>query len=377
MKTAKIARVAWIPTHDPQCYESATELNAALDEFGRLPLYMGNLMTRAKQLGAMDAYVAVNDYRKEVARWNPTASVGLCSAANVPTTAPTDNATDTLPPTGIDTTDTVSVGLTVEGPITVDSPVTVADSSSACDGRSPFTRFWLMRYARETNEWILEDFARSQDGTTSAELTPRQPGEHRVNYFGYCGTNDRRNGSADFSVPGLDITAGPSATTATGTSAVRTYAIVDTAAKRVPVRGDATHAIIEPEVVSTWLGGDQNPTRQGTVTARVNGGAWTVLSTRFATVVPVGSDKTGIETDIVGIATATQTVVDVTDTTTSTTSTTSMMKTTPPTTAPATATSIDPAVASTDTTGDATIWVILGLFGVAAAAVFLARLRLL
>jgi hypothetical protein len=54
-----------------------------------------------------------------------------------------------------------------------------------------------------------------------------------------------------------------------------------------------------------------------------------------------------------------------------------MMKTTPPTTAPATATSIDPAVASTDTTGDATIWVILGLFGVAAAAVFLARLRLL
>ena len=374
MKAAKIARGAWIPTHDPSCYESATELNAALDEFGRLPLYMGNLMTRAKALGAMDAYVAVNDYRKEVARWNPTASVGLCSAASAP-----DTTIDTLPSTGIDTTDTVSVELTVEGPIAVDSPVTVADNSAACDGRSPFTRFWLMRYASDTNEWVLEDFARSQDGTTSAKLTPQQPGEHRVGYFGYCGTKDRRNGSADFTVPGLDITAGPSATTATGTSAARTYAIVDTAATKVPVRGDATHVIIEPEVVSTWLGGDQNPTRQGTVTARMNGGAWTVLSSRFATAVPVGTDATGIETDIVGIATATRTVVRVTDTTTTTTTTTNTASAPTSTAAGAEATPTPEALAteSTNATGDATIWVILGLFGLAAAAVFLARLRLL
>lgn len=390
VKAADIARTAWIPTHDPSCYQSDTELNAALDEFGRLPLYMGNLMTRAKDLGAIDAYVTVNDVRKEVARWNPSRSVSLCSATTTTSTSTApDPATETSTPESSTTTTTVPrprsnvdtngsrpVPLTTTGPFAVDTALTASDDSAACDGRSPSTRFWLMRYDETLLEWVVEDFARPKDAATSAQLTPSQPGEHRVEYFAYCGTQDVRSGAADVQVPGLDITAGPTATTAVGASTTPIYAIVSNASPSVTVRGDATHVIVEPQAAIEWL--DGSPT--GTVTLRAAGGPWAVLSTRFATIVPVGNDTVGLEVDVVGTDKARTITVNVVDTTTTTIDTTT---TTDPSItsetgwsayAPANTAMIEE---STGEGGDATLWVILGLVGLAAAAVFLARLRLL
>lgn len=368
VKAAEIARGAWIPSHDPSCYDSDTELNAALDEFGRLPLYMGNLMARAKELGAIDAYVAVNDLRKEVARWNLSRSVALCSAPTTTTTLPT------LPKSNVDTNGARPVTLTTTGPFAVDTAFTAADESAPCDGRSPSTRFWLMRYDATLLDWVVVDFARPDDAGTSTPLTPRQPGEHRVEYYAYCGTQDIRSGTADVTVPGLDVTAGPSATTVADSAPTPVYAIVSNASPSVTLRGDATHVIVEPQAAVEWL--DGSPT--GTVTLRVDGGPWAVLSTRFATIVPAGNDDAGIEVDVVGGKQARNLTVNVVDTTTTTTASPASTTATPTTGWSAYAPP-DTAVAdgSSGSGGDATLFVILGLVGLAAAAVFLARLRLL
>ena len=391
VKAAEIARGAWIPAHDPSCYASDTELNAALDEFGRLPLYMGNLMTRAKELDDIDAYVAVNDYRKEVARWNPSQSVSLCSAttttaASTTTTgdSPSETTTESTvestttttvaprPKSNVDTNGARPVTLATKGPFAVNTPLTASDESAACDGRSRYTRFWLMRYDEALTEWVVADFVRSDDAETTAELTPLEPGEHRVEYFAYCGTEDIRSGVADVSVPGLDVTAGPTATTATSSEATAIYAIVSNASPSVTVRGDATHVIIEPQAAVEWL--DGAPT--GTVTARVNEGPWAALSTRFATIVPVGSEARGIEVDVVGTKETNRITVNVVDTTTTTIEATTTTAVTGDASSNAPGQTVVVEESSGDG-GDATIWVILGLVGLAAAAVFLARLRLL
>ena len=367
VKAAEIARDAWIPAHDPSCYQSDTELNAALDEFGRLPLYMGNLMTRARDIDAINAYVTVNDIRKEVARWNPSRSVALCTAPSTTTTLPS------LPKSNVDTNGSRPVSLTTTGPYAVDTALTASDESAPCDGRSPSTRFWLMRYDETALEWVVEDFARPKDAATTAQLTPSQPGDHRVEYFAYCGTEDIRSATSDFTVPGLDITAGPTATTAVGESATPIYAIVSNASPSVTLRGDATHVIVEPQAAIEWL--DGSPT--GTVTLRAAGGPWAVLSTRFATIVPVGDDTTGLEVDVVGTGdprTITVNVVDTTTTTIDTTTTTVAPEGGWSPYAPSSTAVVDE---STGEVGDATLWVILGLVGLAATAVFLARLRLL
>jgi hypothetical protein len=369
MKAAKVARVAWIPSHDPSCYSSDTELNAALDEFGRLPLYLGNLMSRAKALGDIDAYVAVNDDRKDVARWNPSQSVGLCSVITTTTSA----AVAPLPKSNVDTNGARAVPLSTRGPFAVNVALTASDDSAACDGRAPYARFWLMRYDETLTEWVVEDFVRADDAATTAKLMPATSGEHRIEYFAYCGTKDIRFGVADVTVPGLDVTAGPRANTGTDSQTASVYAIVGNASPSVTVRGDATHVIVEPQAAVEWL--DGSPT--GTVTARINGGPWAVLSTRFASIVPVGTDRTGIEVDVVGAQGAKRITVNVVDTTSTTIETSTSVTSAdeaPNDGSTGNALSVEE---SSGEQGDATIWVILGLVGLAASAVFLARLRLL
>ena len=194
-----------------------------------------------------------------------------------------------------------------------------------------------------------------------------------MEYFAYCGTQDVRSGTADVRVPGLDITAGPRATTAVGASTTPIYAVVSNASPSATLRSDATHVIVEPQAAIEWL--DGSPT--GTVTLRAAGGPWAVLSTRFATIVPFGNDTTGLEVDVVGTdeaRTISVNVVDTTTTTIETTTTTTASEAGWSANAPANTAVIDE---TTGDGGDATLWVILGLVGLAATAVFLARLRLL
>jgi hypothetical protein len=100
------------------------------------------------------------------------------------------------------------------------------------------------------------------------------------------------------------------------------------------------------------------------------------LSTRFATIVPVGSEARGIEVDVVGTKETNRITVNVVDTTTTTIEATTTTAVTGDASSNAPGQTVVVEESSGDG-GDATIWVILGLVGLAAAAVFLARLRLL
>mgnify|MGYP003334247897 CR=1 FL=1 len=345
-----------------ECYPSKAEALAARDQFTRVASYLAKARSAARALADADVFkslIATEDAYREFAA---TKTFVACNTAGDKTRSSTTLAggsTDGLAAGGV-----VEVNLTVSGTPVVDREFTVADVGTPCDGLGANTTF-LVNSRDATGRWIITDVVVKAEGETAAVITPTRSGMGAIEYLAYCGTSDKRHGVVTFNVKptGDTTTTTPSRPAQTGPLVVME---LSSDGRRIVIDDDATEVAVEPESVTAYL--TANESDGGVLLARLNEGDWVALRADRVSWVAVGDGKAGLDLQIVGARTPVTESIEVTSPTTTTT--------TAPTTTVAASTSVPRTVNETGTGNDNTsLWVVLTLVGLAAAAVVLTRTR--